>query len=69
MPKPKRSTQLASVVAPSFSAIVTAPTFDEWERISATDSVSVGRNSASWTEHWSHEPYWKRYGSVKRVSA
>ena len=66
-PKPKRATHFASVAEPSFPAIVTAPTFDECDRISATDRVWVALSSASWTEHWAHDPYWSRYGSVKRV--
>src|SRR5262249_10651997 len=49
LPNPKRLIQSISPGAPSFSAIVTAPTLDECERIVATDIVSVGRGSASWT--------------------
>ena len=47
-PKPKRSIQPASSPAPSFSAIVIVPTFDDWARISATVITSVPRVWASW---------------------
>ena len=47
-PKPNREIHFASRSFPSSSASMTAPTFDEWERICPTVSLSVPRCSASW---------------------
>src|SRR5436853_5403232 len=47
LPKPNLPIQSISADEPSLSAIVIAPTFEECERIVATDIVSVPRCSAS----------------------
>src|SRR6476469_3959089 len=49
---------------PSSLAIVTAPTFDECDRISEVVSHSVGRYSASWM---TRSATWIEYGSRNLV--
>ena len=45
---PKRRTQASNFAVPSFSPIVTVPTFDDWARMSATVSVPPPPSCASW---------------------
>src|SRR3954464_1777283 len=61
LPYPNFSIQLIRDALPSCLAIVTAPTFDECDRISEVVSHSVGRYSASWI---TRSATWIEYGSL-----
>ena len=63
-PNPKRLTQRWIPSRPSSCASVTVPTFDECERICATDMRSVARGCESWM---TRSATWSSYGSVNAV--
>ncbi len=65
LPKPKRSTQEPKSFSPSFSPIITVPTFDDWARMSPTVRSRV---PTGWDSPIVRSATWISPGTVRVVS-